>query len=152
MLSSWIPQCACLTVCDEVFRYSRKQSDSRADMGVMLNGAQCLQVYVHCTAGLGRAPAACIAWMYWFGDRQLDEVGADTYCHGPNLIGSPIQSRNACAVHHIMTVVVVSGTSGAVSHWHVRQLMRRCFFAGILRADCDQAMWPKAGCHPCSNL
>jgi len=33
-----------------------------------------LQVYIHCTAGLGRAPAACIAWMYWFGNRQLDEV------------------------------------------------------------------------------
>jgi hypothetical protein len=25
------------------------------------------RVYVHCTAGLGRAPAAAIAWRYWFG-------------------------------------------------------------------------------------
>lgn len=25
------------------------------------------RVYVHCTAGLGRAPAVCIAWLYWFG-------------------------------------------------------------------------------------
>ena len=33
------------------------------------------RVYVHCTAGLGRAPAVCIAWRYWFGgDLQLDEV------------------------------------------------------------------------------
>ena len=24
------------------------------------------RVYVHCTAGLGRAPAVCIAWLYWF--------------------------------------------------------------------------------------
>lgn len=24
--------------------------------------------YVHCTAGLGRAPASCIAYMYWFLD------------------------------------------------------------------------------------
>jgi hypothetical protein len=24
-------------------------------------------VYVHCTAGLGRAPAVCIAWLYWYG-------------------------------------------------------------------------------------
>lgn len=23
------------------------------------------RVYVHCTAGLGRAPAACIAYLYW---------------------------------------------------------------------------------------
>lgn len=38
----------------------------------------CLQrgerVYVHCTAGLGRAPAVCIAYMYWFGAYQLDEA------------------------------------------------------------------------------
>lgn len=32
------------------------------------------RVYVHCTAGLGRAPAACIAWRYWFDGLQLDEV------------------------------------------------------------------------------
>ena len=30
------------------------------------------RVYVHCTAGLGRAPAVCIAYMYWFGRRDLD--------------------------------------------------------------------------------
>lgn len=24
------------------------------------------RVYVHCTAGLGRAPAAAIAYMFWF--------------------------------------------------------------------------------------
>lgn len=22
---------------------------------------------MHCTAGLGRAPAVCIAWLYWYG-------------------------------------------------------------------------------------
>lgn len=32
------------------------------------------RVYVHCTAGLGRAPAVCIAWLYWFGGMQLDEA------------------------------------------------------------------------------
>jgi hypothetical protein len=32
------------------------------------------RVYVHCTAGLGRAPAVCIAWRYWYGGLQLDEV------------------------------------------------------------------------------
>lgn len=26
------------------------------------------RVYVHCTAGLGRAPAVCIAYVHWFGD------------------------------------------------------------------------------------
>lgn len=26
------------------------------------------KVYVHCTAGLGRAPATCIAYMFWFCD------------------------------------------------------------------------------------
>ena len=30
------------------------------------------RVYVHCTAGLGRAPAACIAWLKWFGGLDLD--------------------------------------------------------------------------------
>lgn len=32
------------------------------------------KVYVHCTAGLGRAPAACIAYLYWFQDFQLENV------------------------------------------------------------------------------
>eukprot|EP00798_Chlamydomonas_sp_ICE-L_P005012 gene5012-34797_t len=27
------------------------------------------RVYVHCTAGLGRAPAVCIAYNYWFGEK-----------------------------------------------------------------------------------
>ncbi|KAK9811671.1 hypothetical protein WJX72_008047 [[Myrmecia] bisecta] len=31
-------------------------------------------LYVHCTAGLGRAPAACIAYLYWFGDMSLDQA------------------------------------------------------------------------------
>ena len=32
------------------------------------------RVYVHCTAGLGRAPAACIAHRFWFSDQQLEQV------------------------------------------------------------------------------
>ncbi|KXZ52979.1 hypothetical protein GPECTOR_8g350 [Gonium pectorale] len=32
------------------------------------------RVYVHCTAGLGRAPAVCIAYLYWFCDMQLEEA------------------------------------------------------------------------------
>lgn len=32
------------------------------------------RVYVHCTAGLGRAPAVVIAYMYWFGTKDLDEA------------------------------------------------------------------------------
>lgn len=35
------------------------------------------KVYVHCTAGLGRAPAACIAYLFWFRDFSLD----DAYSH-----------------------------------------------------------------------
>lgn len=30
------------------------------------------RVYVHCTAGLGRAPAVCIAYMFWFLGMDLD--------------------------------------------------------------------------------
>ncbi|PKU62220.1 phosphoglucan phosphatase LSF2, chloroplastic [Dendrobium catenatum] len=30
------------------------------------------RVYVHCTAGLGRAPAVAIAYMFWFCDMNLD--------------------------------------------------------------------------------
>ena len=30
------------------------------------------RVYVHCTAGLGRAPATCIAYLYWFHEYGLD--------------------------------------------------------------------------------
>lgn len=32
------------------------------------------RVYVHCTAGLGRAPAVCIAYLYWYHDFTLDEA------------------------------------------------------------------------------
>jgi hypothetical protein len=32
------------------------------------------RVYVHCTAGLGRSPAVCIAYMYWFRGMQLDRA------------------------------------------------------------------------------
>lgn len=32
------------------------------------------RVYVHCTAGLGRAPAVCIAYMFWFLDMDLDQA------------------------------------------------------------------------------
>lgn len=32
------------------------------------------RVYVHCTAGLGRAPAVVIAYLFWFKDMGLDEV------------------------------------------------------------------------------
>ena len=32
------------------------------------------RVYVHCTAGLGRAPAACIAWLKWFRGLDLDSA------------------------------------------------------------------------------
>jgi len=36
--------------------------------------AQGGRVYVHCTAGLGRAPAVCIAYLYWFMDMDLDSA------------------------------------------------------------------------------
>lgn len=32
------------------------------------------KAYVHCTAGLGRAPAACIAYLYWFSGMDLPEA------------------------------------------------------------------------------
>ncbi|XP_065870737.1 phosphoglucan phosphatase LSF2, chloroplastic isoform X1 [Euphorbia lathyris] len=32
------------------------------------------KVYVHCTAGLGRAPAVAIAYMFWFCDMNLNEA------------------------------------------------------------------------------
>jgi hypothetical protein len=37
-------------------------------------GAGGRPVYLHCTAGLGRAPAVAIAALYWFGGMQLDEA------------------------------------------------------------------------------
>lgn len=40
-------------------------------------------VYVHCTAGLGRAPAACIAYLYWFQDFQLQSVSTSTLFLSP---------------------------------------------------------------------
>lgn len=32
------------------------------------------RVYVHCTAGLGRAPAVAIAYMFWFSDMDLNKA------------------------------------------------------------------------------
>lgn len=32
------------------------------------------RVYVHCTAGLGRAPAVAIAYLFWFCDMNLNEA------------------------------------------------------------------------------
>lgn len=32
------------------------------------------RVYVHCTAGLGRAPAVCIAYLYWWCGMELDQA------------------------------------------------------------------------------
>jgi Dual specificity phosphatase, catalytic domain len=37
----------------------------------LLNGKT---TFVHCTAGLGRAPASCIAYLYWFHDYNLYEA------------------------------------------------------------------------------
>lgn len=42
------------------------------DREVESHGSSRNRVYVHCTAGLGRAPAACIAWLKWFGGLDLD--------------------------------------------------------------------------------
>ncbi|KAL5709866.1 hypothetical protein ACHQM5_020500 [Ranunculus cassubicifolius] len=45
------------------------------------------RVYIHCTAGLGRAPATAIAYMFWFGGMNLktayDELTSKRPC-GPN--------------------------------------------------------------------
>ena len=38
------------------------------------------RVYVHCTAGLGRAPAACIAHAFWFSKQQMEEVSLHLVC------------------------------------------------------------------------
>lgn len=35
------------------------------------NAVPCCRVYVHCTAGLGRAPAVCIAYIYWFSNSGI---------------------------------------------------------------------------------
>ncbi|XP_028782278.1 phosphoglucan phosphatase LSF2, chloroplastic isoform X2 [Neltuma alba] len=46
------------------------------------------RVYVHCTAGLGRAPAVAIAYLFWFCDMNLnaayDMLTAKRPC-GPNI-------------------------------------------------------------------
>ncbi|CAI7849033.1 unnamed protein product, partial [Closterium sp. NIES-53] len=35
---------------------------------------ECGTAYVHCTAGLGRAPAVALAYMWWMRDLQLEEA------------------------------------------------------------------------------
>jgi protein-tyrosine phosphatase len=47
------------------------------------------KVYVHCTAGLGRAPAACIAYIYWFQDFQLEGVRFHTYIYNKPMSHHP---------------------------------------------------------------
>ena len=41
------------------------------------------KTYVHCTAGLGRAPAVIIAWLYWCTSMDLDEAYAHLTCIRP---------------------------------------------------------------------
>ncbi len=66
--------------------YSRHSGTSVRPCKCHVAGCQAgRRVYVHCTAGLGRAPAACIAYLYWCSDDaalrdgdvwSLDKVGA----------------------------------------------------------------------------
>lgn len=66
------------------------------------------RVYIHCTAGLGRAPAACIAWLYWFGGRQLDEVCALAFNIGS--LQSQIQDRQSPEPVMVLHVKLDVGT------------------------------------------
>ena len=51
---------------------SEESGGSGGEEAAVLQGATVGRVYVHCTAGLGRAPAVCIAYMYWFLGLELD--------------------------------------------------------------------------------
>ena len=46
------------------------------------------RLYVHCTAGLGRAPAVCIAYLYWFQGMTLDAVCPCLLCSDSCLLAT----------------------------------------------------------------
>ncbi|KAK3263398.1 hypothetical protein CYMTET_27795 [Cymbomonas tetramitiformis] len=91
------------------------------------------RVYVHCTAGLGRSPAAAIAYLYWFRNMELD----DAYEHltsqrpcGPKrdsirgatydlMKGGAWETFSELPPHHYATLTVEERA-------HVQQCVRSC--------------------------
>ena len=49
-------------------------TDARHSLYCTLTTTAGTRVYVHCTAGLGRAPAVCIAYLYWWCGMDLDDA------------------------------------------------------------------------------
>lgn len=61
------------------------------------------RLYVHCTAGLGRAPAVCIAYLYWFQGMTLDAVSPCLLCSG-----------SCVAVHAKMCLLIACGSGHVI--------------------------------------
>ncbi|CAI5984861.1 unnamed protein product [Closterium sp. NIES-64] len=55
---------------------------------------ECGTAYVHCTAGLGRAPAVALAYMWWMRDLQLEEANEILQLTGNPLEQVEINWRN----------------------------------------------------------
>lgn len=57
------------------------------------------RVYVHCTAGLGRAPAVAIAYLFWFCNMDVSSTASPFICSKIlrmelDLLARPIKSEN----------------------------------------------------------
>ena len=72
----YLPSCACLQLLGlqavdfdpDSLRSQLPKAVSALEWAI----SQCKgRVYVHCTAGLGRAPAVAIAYMFWFEDMDV---------------------------------------------------------------------------------
>ena len=69
-------------------------------------------MYVHCTAGLGRAPAVCIAYLFWWCGMDLDEAYAyltNIRPCGPKVWRSPNLSYGVrpCEWHQINSIPIL---------------------------------------------
>ena len=61
------------------------------------------RLYVHCTAGLGRAPAVCIAYLYWFQGMTLDAVSPCLMCSDSCLLAAQWLWNVTVVVHSLST-------------------------------------------------
>lgn len=110
------------------------QSDTSSITSNLTPQVWACRVYVHCTAGLGRAPAVIIAYLFWFKDMGLDEVRSHLIS-----IKASVSSQGCLA-----PVLLPCTTPWLNIGDHIR--------VGIQAFDRHQAMWTKARCYTGCHL
>ena len=79
------------------------------------------RVYVHCTAGLGRAPAVIIAYMHWFCGMNLEDayafVTGRRRCHPRVRLPRPLHTCCSIPAHHTTPHHTLQGDEDNLAPW-----------------------------------